>query len=135
MDFVEGGVGGGDEPSGEGPGPVPTGAGAANAAVEEEIEDEVFRQVGRLADEEVNDFKSRRTQSRNEPMQGGSNNDGGVIGGKSVCGGGEDDGAPEQCRPPGVEPRGKDGFGRDALADLIEGGSGARIAPGFGRGH
>src|SRR5208283_4757699 len=135
MDFVEGGVGGGDEPGGEGPRPVPAGASAANAAVEQEIEDEVFGEVGRLADEEVDGVKGRAAKGRYKPVENGADDGGGVLGGEGVGGRGEDDGAPEQGGPPGVKPRGDYGFGRDAMADLIEGRCRARIAPGFGRGH
>jgi hypothetical protein len=57
------------------------------------------------------------------------------LGGKSVRGSSEDNNTPKQGGPPGAEPGGNHGFGRDAVTDLVEGGGGARIAPGFGGGH
>ncbi len=135
MDFVEGGVGCGDEPCGEGPGPMPADARTANAAVEQQIENEIFGEVRGFADEEVDGVKSRFAEGGREPAENDPENGGGVFGGKSVRGSGEDDGTPEQGGPPGAEPGGSHGFGRDAVSDLAEGGGGPRFAPGFGRGH
>jgi len=59
----------------------------------------------------------------------------GVIGGKGVGGEGENEAGPEDGGPPGAEPvRGKV-FAREAVADLLEIGRGAWIAPGFGSGQ
>ena len=135
MDFVQGGVARGDEPGGEGPGPVPTDARAANAAVQQRIENEVFGEMRRLADVVMDDFKGGIAEGRREPAENGPNDGARVCGGKGVCGSCEDNDAPEQGGPPGTEPAGNQGFGRNAVADLVERGGGARIAPGFGRGH
>lgn len=54
MDFVEGGIGGGDEPRAESPGPVPATTRAANATVEKKEKDEVLDEMGAFANEEMN---------------------------------------------------------------------------------
>ena len=135
MDFVEGGVGGSDEPGGESPGPVPAAARSANAAIKENKEDEVFGEVSGLADEVVDGVNAFVGDGRNEPPENGFDNHAGVGGREGVCGGEENDGGPEQGGPPGAQPGRDEGEKGDAMPDLVEIGGGRWVAPGFGRGH
>src|SRR5262252_4666310 len=53
VDFIEGGIGGGNEPSSKSPRPVPPTAAGTDAAVEKDVEDEIFGEMGAFADGEV----------------------------------------------------------------------------------
>jgi len=86
-----------------------------------------------LADEIMDGVKGRFAERWREPVQNGSEDGGGVFGGKSVGGSEEDNHTPEQGGPPGAEPAGNHGFGRNAVTNLVEIGGGPRIAPWFGR--
>jgi hypothetical protein len=135
VDFVEGGIGCGDEPGGPGPGPTPTDLGEADAAEEDQVEDEVFGEVSGLADEVVDDVELRFGDVGKQSVQDGVEDGAGVVGGEGVGGEGENEAGPEDGRPPGAEPVRGEGFAWEAVADLVEIGCGARIAPRFGSGQ
>ena len=135
MDFVKGRIASGNEPGRKSPGPVPAAASATNTTVEKNKKDEVFDEVGGFAKERVNDFELALGNGRNEPAEDGPEERGGMVGGKRVGGGGKDDRGPEKRRPPSTEPGRNEGKKRSARTDLVESGSRARVAPGFGGGH
>jgi hypothetical protein len=54
MDFVEAGVAGGDDESGDAPSPAPAEASAADGAEKQNAEDEILGEVGGLADDVMN---------------------------------------------------------------------------------
>jgi hypothetical protein len=135
VNFVEAGIGGGDEPGGGGPRPAPVGAAGADAAIEKNEEDEVFGEVGAFADEEMEVVDGVGGERGQEPAENGFDDGAGVEGREGVRGEKEDEKGPEDGGKPGTKPGGKKGFGRDAIADFVEIGGGARIAPGFGGGH
>ena len=132
VDFVEGGIGGSDEPGGEGPGPVPAGASAADSAKQEKVKDKVLREVSAFADEVVQVFELDMAEGVSQPGENTFEDGGGVGGGKGVRGREENEGGPEQGGPPSAEPCGEHRLRRDAGAQFFQRGSGARIAPGFG---
>jgi len=53
VDFVKGRISSSNEPGEESPRPAPAGAFATNAAVEQQIENEILREMGAFADEVV----------------------------------------------------------------------------------
>jgi len=74
VDFVKGGVGSGDKPSGPGPSPAPAGMCASNATKENQIEDEIFSEVRRFADEVVDYRELGSGEVRNEGVEDGVEN-------------------------------------------------------------
>ena len=132
MDFVESGIAGSDEERGESPGPAPADARATNAAIEQEAKDEVFDEVGRLANVVVDQIKLRVGQAGYEPAEDGLDERGGVLGGEGVGGHDEDNGGPKEGGPPGAQPRG-DQHLLKARLHLGELRRGTRIAPGLVR--
>jgi hypothetical protein len=135
VDFVEGGISGGDKPGGPGPGPAPTGVSGANAAKEDHIEDEILGEVRGLADEVMDYLKLGSGEMRNEGVKNGIDDRRGVIGGEVVGGEGKDEAGPKDCGPPRAEPLWNDGLTRGAMANFVEIGCRAGIAPGFGCGQ
>lgn len=113
VNFVEGGIGCGDEPSNESPGPAPgraIEASGADGAIEQEKEDEVFDEMGGFADEVVNEVEGIRRDEREEPAEEWLNDKAGVGGGEGVRGKKRNDGSPKEGGPPGAEPVGETGI-------------------------
>ena len=90
MNFVEAGIGGGNEPGGGGPGPAPAGAIGTDAAIEKNKEDEVFGEVGGFADEEMEMVDGVGGERGQEPAEDGFDDGAGVEGREGVCGEKED---------------------------------------------
>src|SRR6266849_251705 len=132
MDYVESGIAGSDEERGEAPGPAPADARASNAAIEQEAKDEVFDEVGRLANVVVDDVKLFVGQAGYEPAQDGLDERRGVLRGEGVGGHDEDNDGPKEGGPPGAQPRGNQHL-LEARLHLRELRRGTRIAPGLVR--
>jgi hypothetical protein len=135
VDFVKGGIGGGDEPGGPGPGPAPSELREADAAEEDQVEDEIFGEVRGLADDVMDGVELCCGEMRDQSVQDGVEDGAGIVGGEGVGGEGENEAGPQDGGPPGAEPVRYEGFAREAVTDLIEIGCGAWIAPGFGGGQ
>ena len=90
VNFVESGIGGGDEPGVERPGPVPAPAVAANAAIQQQVEDEIFDEMGRFPDQVVKGEDEVVGGRGQQPAEEGLDDVAGVRGGKGVGGGKED---------------------------------------------
>lgn len=105
MNFVEGRVDGGHEPSEKSPGPVPGAAILAsgpNAAIEEEKENEVLDEMRGFADEMMGEFEAVGSDEGEEPAEERLEEKAGVVGRKEIGGEEEDEGSPEQGWPPGT---------------------------------
>jgi len=109
MNFVEGGVDGGDEPSEESPGPVPGAAILAsgpNAVIDEEEENEVLDEMRGFADEMMGELEAVRSDEGEEPAKERLEDKASVVGRKEIRGEEEDKGSPEKGWPPGAKPSG-----------------------------
>lgn len=135
VEFVENRIDGGDEPCGESPRPVPAVAASADAATKEQIENEVFGEVGGLADQKMDDVDAAVGNGWDEPAEQGLEYEGSVGRREGVCGSEKDQPGPEKDGPPDVEPCRSERSVRNAVADLVEVGCGARVTPGFGGRH
>jgi len=60
MEFIGGGVRGGNEQRGDSPTPAPTSAASANRAVQQKEKREILTEMCTLSDEIVDDFELRR---------------------------------------------------------------------------
>ena len=130
VDLVEAGVASGDDEGSKAPGPVPTFAGSADAAEKQDTEDEIFGEVGALANEVVDVGDSMMAEMREQPSQERLDDAAGVFGGKEIGGHEEDPARPEQCRPPGAQPA-RDQRRGEARLNFGECGGGAWVAPGL----
>jgi hypothetical protein len=138
MNLVERGVERGNEPGGKSPGPPPAATWAAryaNTAVEKQEKDEVLDEVSGFANEMVNEEELVFAEPGEEPEQDGLEELPGVIGGKRIRGHDKDEKGPEKSGPPGTQQSEEYRARRNVVADLVEVGGGAGIAPGFGRRH
>ena len=95
VDFIEAGVAGGDDEGGYAPGPVPADADAAHGAEKQDAEDEIFGEVGALANDvmDVDDLVMREVGE--EPAEKRFDDAAGVVGGEDVGGHEEDPASPE----------------------------------------
>src|SRR5579864_6950558 len=128
VDFVHDGIACGHREGGNAPGPTPAFAIAPDAAVDEEAENEIFGEVGGLADDVVDEMELVLGEVRDEPFHEEGENGGSVFGGEGVGGKGEDDAGPGNGGPPGTKPRRNEKLVQPRL-HLWELGRGARIAP------
>jgi hypothetical protein len=106
VDFVEAGVAGGDDEGGEAPRPAPADAGAANGAEKQNGEDEIFGEVGALANDVVDVGDLAVGEVREEPAQERLDEVAGVFLREKVGGHPEDESGPEEGGPPGAQPGG-----------------------------
>jgi len=128
VDFIERGISGRDGKGDEAPRPMPAFAIATGSAEEQQIENEILAEVRGLTDE-IMDFVDLMAGKRTEkPAEDRLDDGAGVCRRKSISGERENDGCPDQCRPPGAKPGRNE---RRALTDLVEFRGGARIAPGL----
>ena len=82
MNFIEAGIGGGQEPGREGGGPIPAATMSAQAAIEQQEENKIFAEVGELADDMVNEFDLLMREGGMKPKKYGLEEGAGMGGGE-----------------------------------------------------
>jgi len=134
MNFVQGTVSGGDGERREAPGPAPTPAGASHATIEQKREHKIFRDMGHLANDVVNERELRPSERRNQPAQDRFKEARGMLRGKGIRGHDENNAGPRDGRPPGAQPAQLRSFANLAAKprlNLLQLRRGTWVAPGL----
>ena len=130
MDFIHDRIACGEGEGGDAPGPAPAFAIAADAAVDQEAENKIFGEVGRFADDVVNEIELSFGEIGKEPFHEDRENGRGVFRGEGIGREGEDQAGPSDGGPPGAKPGGNQQLVKVRL-HLRQMRGGARIAPGL----
>lgn len=119
VDFIEGRVTSGNQPSDESPGPVPGAAvavGGAKSVVEQQAKNEVFEEVRAFAKDVMHEFDAVDRERGEEPAEKRLDDPACMSGGERVGREKGNDCGPEKGGPPSAKPCSEFGFWRSGRA-------------------